>query len=105
MQLLSRAIDRDLCPRKGCFIHPSDLVYKPSQKLVDTMLTADLIHYASTGTKRLAIVSSDDDLWPGIASACQLGSTVIHIHTFARHRVFPEYRQLVDSRLYQEHTC
>lgn len=45
------------------------------------MLTADLIHLAKNGQQELAVVSSDDDLWPGIQMALLAGAHVIQVHT------------------------
>ena len=58
---------------------PDDLLFRGQQKLVDTMLTADLI-YLSRKVPTLALVGSDQDLWPGLKTAVMSGSTVIHIH-------------------------
>lgn len=63
-----------------CSITPKEIFYKGEQKLVDTMLTSDLI-FSSNSTKNLCIVSSDDDFWPGIITTLRSGSTVIHLHT------------------------
>ena len=71
------------CPRPGCRVTPADVIRKGEQKLVDTMLTADLLHLAFSGTSRVTVVTSDDDLWPGIRTATLLGTHVIHIHTVA----------------------
>jgi hypothetical protein len=45
------------------------------------MLTADLIQLTLAGDKIIGIVSSDDDLWPGIMSSLLRGATLLHIHT------------------------
>ena len=49
--------------------------------MVDTMLVADMIHLAQRGDDKFVVVSSDDDLWPGMLSAMASGSTVIHVTT------------------------
>jgi hypothetical protein len=61
-------------------IKPHDLFFKNEQKLVDTMLTSDLIFSAKTNNP-IAIVSSDDDFWPGILTALAYGISVTQIHT------------------------
>ena len=57
------------------------LLSRREQKLVDTMIVADLIHLASRGETPIGLVSSDDDMWPGILSALNIGASVIHVHT------------------------
>ena len=74
----------DTCPEASCRVSPADILRRGEQKLVDTMLTADLIYSASSEDHPdLCVVSSDDDVWPGIQSALVLGSNVFHIHTKA----------------------
>lgn len=65
-----------LCNR----ITPADLFYRNEQKLVDTMITSDLIYAAKTA-RNVCLVSSDDDFWPGILTALNFGVKVIQMHT------------------------
>jgi len=65
-----------------------DLLYRAEQKLVDTMLTSDLI-FSANQPINVAIVSSDDDFWPGIKTSINYGKKVIQIHT--RSRLTPTY--------------
>jgi hypothetical protein len=55
------------------------------------MLTADFIHLAQIDPRLLCIVSSDDDLWPGIRMALLRNRAVVHVHTQATHRTHPTY--------------
>jgi len=61
-------------------IKPEDIFYKGEQKLVDTMLTSDLI-FSSNQPLNLGIVSSDDDFWPGIKTTLTYGKKIIQLHT------------------------
>ena len=72
------------CPTAGCGVVPDNLLKRAEQKLVDTMLVADLIRLAQTTNERLIVVSSDDDLWPGIRTALLGGARVVHVQTAAR---------------------
>ena len=74
-------IERGCCPEIGCRIGPADLIYRGEQKLVDTMLAADVIYYAWTGEPEVCVVTSDDDLWPGMRTAMALGARILHVHT------------------------
>jgi uncharacterized LabA/DUF88 family protein len=69
-------------------IKPSDIFYRGEQKLVDTMLTSDLI-FSSYQNVNIAIVSSDDDFWPGIKTTLSLGRKIIQLHT--RNRNTPTF--------------
>ena len=64
-------------------IRPEDIFYRGEQKLVDTMLTSDLI-FSSNQSVNLGVVSSDDDFWPGIKTTLANGKTVIQLHTRTR---------------------
>ena len=71
-------IKNDVCSQCST-IKPKDIFYRGEQKLIDTMLTSDLI-YSSNQSKNLCIVSSDDDLWPGIITTLIQGKKVLHIY-------------------------
>ena len=68
------------CPE--CDLTVGDLFPgRRQQKLVDTMLTADLLHLSTTSEDPVALVSSDDDMMPPILQALYNGVTVVHVHT------------------------
>jgi hypothetical protein len=92
MRVVSEFFRLKKCPNPGCRTTPGDLLWKREQKLVDTMLTADLIHLAKVGQHDLAVVSSDDDLWPGIQTALLYGARVIQVHTRAGRETPEAYR-------------
>lgn len=75
-------INNDGCSKCN-IIKPKDIFYRGEQKLVDTMLTSDLI-YLSNQPNNLCIVSSDDDFWPGIITTLMYGKKIIHLHTRTR---------------------
>lgn len=88
-------ITNNSCPVNSCRIKPADFLQKDEQKLVDTMLTADIIQLAKTGISPICIVTSDDDLWPGIQMAISSGATVIHIHPIPGINTPPHYHRHV----------
>ena len=69
------------CPADECTAEVTDVIQRHEQKLVDTMLTVDLIHASSWMKSDVVVVTSDDDLWPGIRTAVSMGVSVHHIHT------------------------
>ena len=80
-----------ICPEPGCTLEPRDLLFRRQQKLVDTMLTADLIFFAQSDPQPVCIVSSDDDFWPAVRTALVHGKIVIHVHTLPGHSTPPHY--------------
>jgi hypothetical protein len=68
------------CPADGCSVRPRQVMHRGEQKLVDTMLVADLIQVASHDD-RVAVISSDDDIWPGIRTGVALGCDLIHLQS------------------------
>ncbi len=80
----------ELVVRKGCPLDscptPISAVFprQKSQKLVDTMMVSDLIYLACTTRRPTVVVSTDDDLWPGIRTALRFGLPVHHIHPGSR---------------------
>jgi uncharacterized LabA/DUF88 family protein len=83
-------IEKGKCPKNGCSISLDHLVYHGQQKLVDTMMSVDIIHYAINKEASIAIVSSDDDFWPAIKFAIIHGVNVFHVHTLSG-RSTPKY--------------
>lgn len=88
------------CPEAGCTVTTADIITRPQQKLVDTMLTADAIYLAQNDPRLLCIVSSDDDLWPAIRTAVMLSRPIVHLHTTG-HRT-PSYYSMGSGMLYLE---
>ena len=73
-------LTKGICPESGCAVRFRDVVTRPEQKLVDTMLTADLVYAATRQPSTVIVASNDDDLWPAIHTAVNLGTTVHHVH-------------------------
>jgi uncharacterized LabA/DUF88 family protein len=76
------------------FFTPAAVLRKLEQKLVDTMMVADMIYLARADNAAIAVVSSDDDMWPGILSGLVAGAQLIHIQTTGVKRVLPYKRNV-----------
>lgn len=73
-----------LCSIQGCKIRLKNVLVCDEQKMVDTLIVADLAHEALVlRASDLVMVSSDVDMWPGVILAARAGCNVIHIHTKA----------------------
>lgn len=87
-----------VCPQSGCSVSIEEVIERAEQKLVDGMITADLLHLSTRVGDPIAIISSDDDLWPAIHSAVIYGADVYHIQTHAGRATPPCYSALVSGR-------
>ena len=74
-------LQKHRCPKGGCLITPEAILQRDEQKLVDTMLATDLLTCYYQSNREVAVVTSDDDIWPAIRFALTLGVQVFHIHT------------------------
>ena len=80
LPLLKKILQKGRCPTSGCVSGGSSLVYRHEQKLVDTMLTCDLIYLAGQESDFLFIVSADDDFLPPIRTLMLRGVKIIRVH-------------------------
>lgn len=72
------------CQEPGCSVRLADLLVRDEQKMVDTLLVADVAELAlAQRSPHVVLVSSDTDMWPAVLLALRIGSNVIHIHTTA----------------------
>ena len=79
MSVVEKFIRTGRCEK--CGKQMGHFLYKDEQKLVDNMLNNDLLYFASRGEEHVALVSSDDDFWPGIITLLLQGKTVTHLKT------------------------
>lgn len=81
----------ECCPEASCAITLGDILHRAEQKLVDTMLTCDMIHTANQPGDLVIVISDDDDLLPAIRTVSLRGTPVLRIHPkpFTKLAVFP----------------
>ncbi len=72
------------CLEADCPVTNPLVVRRREQKLVDTMLAADVLFNVHMKAHQVAVVSSDDDMWPIINTALQFGVNVVHVQTIPR---------------------
>ena len=77
--VLDPFIRNAVCPADGCAVEPRKVLTREEQKLVDSMLVIDLVHFVETTQEPLVVVSADDDLWPGIRFGLLRGARIIHV--------------------------
>lgn len=96
---VQRFVESDACDASGCAVRPEDVLHKQEQKVVDSMMVADLIDGAAAGSV-VGVVSRDDDVWPGLYMACRTAAEVIHVSTVKSLRV-PKYYQSIPAPPYR----
>lgn len=70
------------CTNAGCTTTVGDLFVRDEQKMVDTLIVADMAHQALVErATNVIVVTSDTDMWPGVLLALRAGCSVSHIHT------------------------
>lgn len=92
-----------MCPTPKCTVELDKVLLRAEQKLVDTMLVTDLIHYSMHQKETIVVVTSDDDVWPGIHSAIVHGANIHHVQTIPG-RVTPTYYSKLVSGTYHQYT-
>lgn len=69
------------CGIGKCTVRLGDILVRDEQKMVDTLMVADIAHETFvTKSNDIVVVSSDADLWPGIYMALNQGRFVTQIH-------------------------
>lgn len=75
------------CSTHGCATRFGDILVRDEQKMVDTLIVADIAHQVFVAkTSDVVVVSSDTDMWPGVLLALRAGCRVTHIHTRCKWR-------------------
>ena len=74
------------CPRSGCSVQRSDLIYRHEQKIVDTMLTCDMVHASNRDFDRLVLVSDDDDFIPPLRTILLNGRSAVRCNPKPDHQ-------------------
>lgn len=98
--VLEGFIGNGYCYVDGCNVQPRDVLNKQEQKVVDSMIVADLIHLADEGDQGLCVISRDDDIWPGLLMASKSAHTLVHVCTQDTSRM-PDYYKYIPSPPYR----
>ncbi|MGU9854569.1 NYN domain-containing protein [Pseudomonas sp. LF245] len=89
LPLAKKLLQKGSCPTLGCVTGGSSLVYRHEQKLVDTMLTCDLIYLSDQKYDFLFILSADDDFLPPIRTLLMRGAKIIRVHPNMSNALLP----------------
>lgn len=80
LPLVKQLLKTGTCPVATCSIVSKDLLYRNEQKIVDSMLTCDLIYSQRQGFHHVVLVSGDDDFIPPVRSLLLNGVSIIRVH-------------------------
>jgi uncharacterized LabA/DUF88 family protein len=80
LPLLKKFLSNGKCPKSECSTERSDLIYRSEQKIVDTMLSCDLIYSANEGINHVILISGDDDFIPPLRSILLRGASAVRFH-------------------------
>jgi uncharacterized LabA/DUF88 family protein len=89
LPLAKKLLQKGSCPTQGCVTGGTSLVYRHEQKLVDTMLTCDLMYLANQAYDFIFILSADDDFLPPIRTLLLRGAKVIRVHPQMSNALLP----------------
>lgn len=88
MAYLAKLTHTTPCTAPNCSMTPQDLFVRDEQKMVDTLMVADMAHAAYVdGDQDIVVVTSDTDIWPGVLLAIKGGCAVTQIHATPNMRV------------------
>ena len=82
---------RGQCPEHACPVTSDNVFRRREQKLVDSLISCDLITIAHNSPQSPALlVTEDDDLVPAMLLALHLGGLVYHVRTVVGRRSYYE---------------
>lgn len=76
---IKKLLSKGKCPKESCNVD-STIIYRSEQKLVDTMLSCDLVFTAKSSHNLIILISGDDDFIPPLRSAVLMGSEPIQVY-------------------------
>lgn len=81
LNFLANLTHQSECTTAGCANTPKDLLVRDEQKMVDTLMVADMAHAALIDCdKDIVVITSDTDIWPGVLLAIKGGCGVTQLH-------------------------
>jgi uncharacterized LabA/DUF88 family protein len=85
LPMLKKILKTGRCPKHGCTVSRGPIVYRSEQKLVDTMLSCDLVHASKSKFATILLISGDDDFIPPIRTVLLHGIPAIRFHPKPNH--------------------
>ncbi|EPM1423195.1 hypothetical protein RFD88_000187 [Klebsiella pneumoniae] len=89
LPIVKKILQKGRCTVQNCCSTSTSVVYRHEQKLVDTMLTCDLIHVSGKNNDLIFIISADDDFLPPIRTLLLKGKKIIRVHPKISNEIKP----------------
>jgi hypothetical protein len=102
LPMIKQLLKTGTCPKTGCGVSSEQVLYRHEQKIVDTMLTCDLLHAMSGLPDNVILVSGDDDFLAPLRVLLLNGASVVRFHPKPNHQraTFPQgTAQLIELEL------
>lgn len=80
LPIAKKLLKNGSCSLSSCTITADDLVYRHEQKIVDSMLTCDMVYASQLMYDHIVLVSGDDDFLPPIRTLLLRGKSVARFH-------------------------
>lgn len=86
------------CSNTGCSTIQSDVFFRREQKIVDTMMTCDILSFSEESDVNIIYVISDDiDLFPSIALSKAKNAETKIIMVIKNHRLLSQYQSILST--------
>ncbi len=77
LPLIKHMLRTGTCPKANCIVPERGLIYRNEQKIVDTMLTCDLLYAGAGQVDYLVLISGDDDFEPPVRTVLSRGTPLV----------------------------
>jgi hypothetical protein len=100
MAFLANLTHTTACTMSQCSMMAQDLLVRDEQKMVDTLMVADMAHAAYVDKDDdIVVITSDTDIWPGVLLAIKAGCAVTQIHATPNMRTPVALTNMLPSRI------
>ena len=80
LPMTKKLLEFGSCSVPSCAVTSNDLVYRQEQKIVDTMLTCDMVYAPTQDYQHLVLISGDEDFVPPLRTVLLRGTPVARFH-------------------------
>jgi uncharacterized LabA/DUF88 family protein len=92
-------VTRQTCPQQNCSTNVEGLIYRGQQKMVDTMLAADMLSWEpDSAATSIVLVANDHDYWPPTQAALKRGTTITQVDPLPTRRLPEHYARLAGQQ-------
>jgi uncharacterized LabA/DUF88 family protein len=88
------------CSEPGCLARLGHVFVRNEQKMVDTLIVADIAFLVyQESASDIVVVSADTDMWPGVILATKAHANVLHIYPVHGKATHPLIRATLDAHM------